>query len=146
MSPFRQRTDPQAVTRPDARPRGLFDSLSDDEDERWVQELESVTRRLRASPRWQTYYRTVVVRLRENRQLALETHLAMALSEDPNHFLVLLKTLTDQRLLSRSEVRSFIDAKSGAITPTVFRNSLRSYRRLFLPDRRGDRQKKESLH
>jgi hypothetical protein len=48
----------------------------------------------------------------------VENELVTAQSEDPEHFLVLLKTLTDRHYLSRSEVRCFIDSKCENVTPT----------------------------
>lgn len=133
MLPSRQPPEPFAAH---TISQTFLDSRWDEDDIEFVKELEGVARRLYASPRWQAYYRKVVERLRIDWQLTLENQMAMALTESPDHFLVLLKMLTDQHHLSRTQVRSFIDAKSDRISPTVFRNSLRLYRRLFLRERR----------
>jgi hypothetical protein len=104
-----------------------------------MEELEDSARLLRSNPRWQTRFRQVVELLRPNHQRTVENELVTAQSEDPEHFLVLLKTLTDRHYLSRSKVRCFIDSKCENVTPTVFRNALRKYRRLFLKRKNGSR-------
>ena len=104
-------------------------------------QLEAAAERFRSSSQWQTSFRTVLERLRKDRQRTLEDELAMARSEDPDHFLILLKTLTDQHYLSRTELRSFIDSKCPLITPTAFRNAIHTYRRLFLERKTRSKQK-----
>lgn len=111
------------------------------EDQRWAEELEAEAERFRSSSRWQTSFRTLLERLSKDRQKTLEDELAMARSENPDHFLILLKILTDQHYLSRTEVRSFIDSKYPLITPTAFRNALHTYRRVFLDRKTRPRQK-----
>jgi hypothetical protein len=126
-------------------PRNLSESIDlpgEKEDQFWAQELQSAAKHLRSSPRWQSYFCKTVERLGKDPQKTLEGELAMAQSEDPERFLVLLLTLTDRRYLSRKQVRLFLDTNWGQITSVAFRNALRSYRRLFLQRKSSPKRKR----
>jgi hypothetical protein len=107
-------------------------------------ELEAVARQLKAYSRRQTNYHMVVENLKKDQQLTLENQLRMAQAESPDYFLVLLRALTERRQLSRAEVRSFIDSKSGAITSVALRNSLRLVPSAFLDLRKRSKPQEVS--
>jgi hypothetical protein len=113
----------------------------DKEDQCWAQELEAAAKRFQSNGRWQAGFRKTLERLGKDPQRTLEGELAMAESEDPEHFLVLLLTLTDGHYLSRKDIRCFLDTKWEQITPIAFRNALRTYRRLFLQCKSSPKQK-----
>jgi hypothetical protein len=73
----------------------------DKQDQCWVQELVSAAKRFQSNFRWQTEFRKTAERLGKDHQRTLETELAMAQSEDPERFLILLLTLTDWHYLTR---------------------------------------------